>query len=477
MTLAELATRVKPDAAAAHKADAGAVSSRVQQLVVLVALAAVYYVSGKLGLRLAFMHPSSTAVWPPSGIALAATLVFGRWVWPGIFAGAFLVNLTTAGDAATSLAIAAGNTLEPWVACWLLERFNGGADAFDRAQDVFKFTALAAVASTMIAATIGASSLTLAGYAAWPHFRSMWTTWWLGDATSMMVLTPLLLLWSASPRLEFSPRRALEAAGLVAGAWFVGMVVFGGLFESGWGNYPLEFLCTPLFIWAAFRFDQRAATVVIGIINAVAVASTLRGRGPFIQASANESLMLLQGFSCVAAVTTLALAAVVHERRQVQQRLQLMAVSDSLTGLGNYRHLMDMLEREIQRSWRTGRTFAVLFLDLDKLKKINDKLGHLAGSRCLWRVGEVLRRTSRSVDTAARYGGDEFALILPESDAAAAEEVADRIRRLLRQDPEQPPITVSTGVAVYPRDGTSVTEILAAADRAQYAVKGQRPKA
>src|SRR5438876_10313737 len=153
------------------------------------------------------------------------------------------------------------------------------------------------------------------------------------------------------------------------------------------------------------------------------------------------------------------------ERKRAESQARLLAITDPLTGLGNYRRLLDVLHVEIERSGRTGRPFAVLLLDLDGLKKINDCYGHLAGSRALCRVGEVLRLFCRAIDTAARYGGDEFAVVLPETDAAAAGLVASRIRNRLATDSEQPALSASIGVAAYPQDGETIEAVQQIADR------------
>lgn len=144
--------------------------SLARQLTIFVGLTAVYVVAGKFGLRLAFAYPSATAVWAPTGIALVAFLILGARVWPAVFAGAFLVNLTTAGTVATSIGIGAGNTLEGLVGAYLVNRFAGGRQVFDSTRDVFKFTLLAAGVSTTVSATCGVTSLALGGFAAWADF-------------------------------------------------------------------------------------------------------------------------------------------------------------------------------------------------------------------------------------------------------------------------------------------------------------------
>src|SRR2546427_11768850 len=155
--------------------------TRWSDVTVFTVLAAVYFVAGKLGLRLAFVHASATAVWPPTGIALAASLILGLRAWPAILVGAFRVNLTTAGSVATSIGLGIGNTLEGVVGAYLVNRFAGGRNAFERAPDVFRFALVAALLSTTVSATVGVTTLAMSGYANWADYGPIWLTWWLGD--------------------------------------------------------------------------------------------------------------------------------------------------------------------------------------------------------------------------------------------------------------------------------------------------------
>jgi diguanylate cyclase (GGDEF)-like protein/PAS domain S-box-containing protein len=164
----------------------------------------------------------------------------------------------------------------------------------------------------------------------------------------------------------------------------------------------------------------------------------------------------------------------VTKQRELEEQLRQQAAKDSLTGLINYRHLVDVLDSEIRRSIRTGREFTLLLFDLDQLKKINDSHGHATGSSAICRVADALSMGCRDIDTAARYGGDEFALVLPETDAVSANLVARRMCESLAHDGKDPKLSMSAGVAVYPKDGNCFDELLTAADRVMYQAKGRR---
>jgi len=439
-----------------------------ENLALLVGLAAVYFIAGKLALKLAFLNASATPVWPCTGIAVAALLLFGYRVWPAIFAGAFLANLTTAGTILTSLGIATGNTLEALVGCYLVIRFASGRKAFQTTQNIFKFALFAGMIGTAISATLGCATLVLGGLASWSHYPSIWVTWWLGDGVGAFVVTPFILLWVENPNLEWTRKQIFELVllflGLFSTAWFV----FGNGFHAVVKNYPFEYLCFPFLIWAAFRFGRRKAATAICVLAIVATWGTVHGFGPFVRSSQNTSLLLLQSFMAIAAVTTMVLAAESTEHKRAEDHVRRLADSDPLTGLANYRRLLESIDAEIKRYGRSQLPFSIILLDMDHLKKINDKFGHLVGSRALCRLAGILSLHSREIDVAARYGGDEFVVVLPETNHEAALHVARRVADRLASDGEDPPLSVSTGVAVYPTDGQTLDELLIAADRALY---------
>ncbi len=291
-------------------------------------LAALYALAGKLGLMVAIVHPSASAVWAPTGIAIAALLRLGTSVWPAIFIGAFLVNVTTAGSVVSSLGIATGNTLEALAAAWLVNRFANGRHAFDRASDTLRFTFLAGIVATTISPTLGAVSLASQGFAQWSDLGPIWLTWWLGDIGGALVVAPLLLLWIENPRVRLNRFQALEALALLVTLVAVGQLVFGTPATAGLKGHPLAFLCMPVLVWAAFRFDQRIASTALFVVSVVAVTGTLRATAPVERWELNQALLMLQVFMAVAAVTTLTFAALVAERVRAEGNVR--AASEEL---------------------------------------------------------------------------------------------------------------------------------------------------
>ncbi len=287
----------------------------------ILALAAVYFVAGKLGLKLAFLHRSASPVWPPTGIALAALLMFGYRLWPGVWLGAFLVNITTAGSALTTIGIAGGNTLEAVSGAWLVERFANGRHAFDRAGDIFRYVLAAPILSTVVSASFGVTSLALGGYAPWFQYGPIWGTWWLGDAVSALIVAPFLLIWCANPLPQWDRRHILEAILILTVLWGVCILGFSGPYGDVFNRYP-RFLLYPAVLLAAYRFEQRGAISAAFIVSIVAILGTQHGFGPFASTNRNESLVLLQAYLSTVTLTNLVLGAVVFENRQHESALR-----------------------------------------------------------------------------------------------------------------------------------------------------------
>jgi PAS domain S-box-containing protein len=286
----------------------------------MLGLAAVYFGAAKLGLTMAFVAEQVTAVWPPTGIALAALLACGTRVWPGVALGAFLANATTHAPLAVAGGIAAGNTLEALAGAWLLRRFVGFDLRLERLKSVLGLVVLAAAVSTTASATVGVTSLCLGGVQPWAAYGPLWLVWWLGDATGDLVMAPLLLTRAAGRRGHRREGRPVEAAALAVTLVGVAMVVFGGFFARESTAHPLVYFIFPFVIWAALRFGQAGTAAVTFIASGIAIWGTVNGRGPFAKEGVSESLILLQFFMAVVAVTGLLLGAAIAETRRAGRR-------------------------------------------------------------------------------------------------------------------------------------------------------------
>lgn len=286
-----------------------------------VALAVVYFATARASLLLALPPSSATAVWPATGLALAAVLILGSQIWPGIALGAFVTNVAVSvGHHValpvalwTSVAIAVGNTSEALLGGYLVRRFAGGTEAFDRADGVLEFLVVVLL-SAAISATVGATTLGLGRIVPWTIYGVVWSTWWLGDSVGALAFTPLLVAWARGRPFALRPSQVGEAALLLILLAGISQVVF-------LSAYPLIYLLVPVLLWAAFRFGHRGAATMTVIIATIAAWSTILRRGPFVRGTLNESLLFLQAFTAVIALTSMALVAVLSERKRVEARL------------------------------------------------------------------------------------------------------------------------------------------------------------
>jgi PAS domain S-box-containing protein len=279
-------------------------------------VAIIYFAGAELGLSLASVHENVTAVWPPTGIAIASLLIFGRRVWPGIFLGALAANVLTHLPIGSAIGIATGNTLEAVVAYSLLQRSKQWHNSFDSVREVLTFLVYAAVLAPLISTTIGSVSICFGDPNRWSDFWYLWLTWWMGDGFGALIVSPLLLSWSATRKInrEDGP----EIGGLFVLLIIIVLVVFAGWFPGPVKTYPLAYLSLPCLLWAALRFDQRIVTSALVLLAGVALWGAKNGYGPFVQPSRNASLLLLISFVGTASLMTLLVAAVMTERKRAE---------------------------------------------------------------------------------------------------------------------------------------------------------------
>jgi signal transduction histidine kinase len=288
---------------------------RWRQAGLIVLLAAAYFAAAKVSLLVAIPPGYASAIWPPSGIALAALLLGSRRLWPGVWIGSLAANLTIEGSLLASLVIATGSTLQAFAVATLVRRQLGVPRRFERVQEVLRFVGLA-VGGAVIAPTVALLPLATIYPMATADLASNWWTWWQGDACGMLIFTPLILSWSAPGTVSWTRRRVAEALTFAALLFVAGSIVF----TAGFGR---TFVVMPFIMWAAFRFGQREVTTASAVVCATALWYTLHGEvGPFATVPLNESLLLLLVFVSTVVVTGLMLCAVLSQLRAAMEALR-----------------------------------------------------------------------------------------------------------------------------------------------------------
>jgi signal transduction histidine kinase len=304
----------------------------LKETLFMAAVFAVYYLSGKLGLTLAFENASATAVWAPTGIAITAILLRGYYVWPAILAGAFLINITTTGNIPTSVLIALGNTGEGLLGAYLVNKYAGGKFAFENTANIFRFALYAGLLSTMLSATVGVTSLALWGYAEWSSYLSVWLTWWIGDAVGAFLIVPFLILWFQKKKFRLETKNVIELIVVFVLLAAVAAIEFAPVSFVATEHYPVNYLLLPPLVWIAFRFDKRFVAAAVFALSAVAIWGTINNYGPFVVSSQNDSLLFLQAFISIATIMTIAFASVVEQHNETLKLVH----SEKLASLGRF---------------------------------------------------------------------------------------------------------------------------------------------
>ena len=335
-------------------------ASRLRYAALLLAIATIYFLAAKLGLSLAVITRQVTAVWPPTGIAIAAVLIFGYRVWPAILVGAFLVNAVSFEPLGTAFGIGVGNTLEAVTGVYLLRRFTRFGEAFARPRDAFSFITLPALLATTVAAAIGATSLCLGGVMSWHVLRSR------GVGVVGRRCARRARDRAAHPELEgrrgprATPGALTEAAGLMTGLIVVGLLMFASPHLTSQPTYPVTYTVFPFILWAAYRFGMRGATTTTFVISLVALWGTVHGNGPFATGAMSQNLVMLQLFMAVVAVTGLVFGAMSTERIRAEREL---------------RHAYGRMEaRVVDRTAELERTNSALMAVIDQHQRTLDQL-------------------------------------------------------------------------------------------------------
>lgn len=287
-------------------------------------LAFVEFWAVKLGLLMGIVHGNVSPVWPATGIGIAAIMVMGFRVWPGVALGYFLAILDTGVGYAVTGGEALAATLEAVIAARLVNRALDLNDLFGSVRNVLAYCLFAGLVATAVSATVGVGSLSLGGIVPWDGFAYHWGTWWLGDMMGALIVTPFLLTWAGVSRVRIDARLVPQVI------WVFGLLIvtagiaFWGPLVSATGvtDYPLAFLTLPIVVWAAMLFGECGSTAAVLIVSVMAIAGTAKGLGPFFRGSVNESLLLLQTYLGVVSVTSLILRSVISQRDRAELKIR-----------------------------------------------------------------------------------------------------------------------------------------------------------
>ena len=414
-----------------------------------IVIAVAYVFFAEIGFSMAFATRQVTAVWPPAGIAVAALLLGGYRLWPGIWLGAFLSNAISHEPLLTAAGIAAGNTLGPLLGTYLLRRFTAFDAALERLRDVIGLVVLGSALAMVVTATNGVLNLVASGIVSWSKFGSVWLLWWTGDAMGVLLVAPLILTWAtAGRRIDRSEGGALEAVFLGIGLLFTAWLSF-------MSRFPLAYPVYPFVIWAAIRYRQRGTTLAIAAISAIAVWGTAHGQGPFSYGSLDQRLTYLVTFVGVLAVTGLVLCALIAERRladadlrETQETLrgreaQLERVAQTLRGAFLPERLPQRPNLRIDALYMTAGHEALIGGDwYDAFE--------LADGRLVISIGDVI---GHGLDAAVTAGRIRQAILAAALDASDPATILEKVNRMLQLQTE----TVATAlVAMIDRDLTTM---------------------
>ncbi|MEO8398183.1 MAG: MASE1 domain-containing protein [Ignavibacteriaceae bacterium] len=299
---------------------------RNKKIFLIVAIAIIYFFAGKFSLEFAFLNASASPFWLPTAISLLAFISFGYSIWPGIFLGAFFVNITTAGTAATSIGISAGNTLEGAAALYLINRFMDKKNLFDNPINIFKYALLAGIISTLISAVIGTSSLALGGFLKSENHLIILLTWWMGDMGSALIIAPVLFLWIHKSKINWTFEKIIEAILIFSLLIITSLIIFLPDFITVElpliiDRYPYPLLTFPLILLITFRFGLRETATAIFLFYIIAVIGIFNGSERMASNDATLSYINLQIFTIIIFLLKMSVCAAINQRKTLEETL------------------------------------------------------------------------------------------------------------------------------------------------------------
>jgi diguanylate cyclase (GGDEF)-like protein len=457
-----------------------------RELIGLLFFSITYWFAVRLGLLLVAQPEGIASIWPVSGLALAILLLNPKSRWVKLLAVIFVTNVIGNWSGGNSLWVGLGyalvNTLEPVLAAWVLMYVCRSKITFERTAEIFALLFVATLINGLTA-LLGATVSMLAFQGS---FINAWLVWWAADGLGIILVAPVIVSWATNKKVFPPSLQIIEMVLLVLIPTVFAWLLFGPVTVA---EEPLlrNYMFFPLLIWLAFRFTLRGVDTTLLLVSVIAIWGTMRGYGifSFADQTRTEHLVALQVFLIVLNFSGLFLSAMVTERKLVGMELQAalireqkLARTDVLTNINNRRQLSELAEHEFEIATRYQQPLSVLLFDIDHFKSINDIFGHGVGDLVLQCVTDVACVELRSADVIGRYGGEEFVIVLPMTNAQQTYPLAERIRAGVEQicvptEKGDATVTLSIGIVEMKlgAQNGSAENLIRNADEAMYTAK------
>ena len=453
----------------------------------VIAVAAIYIACARLGQLFAIEPSNVTPVWIPSGVMLALALRFGPSIWPGVFFGAFFGNIwayisfdsieATLNAVASATMNGIGDVICVIVAAELIRHYAGTSRILKSHQSLLYFLGFGALLGPLCSALFGVGGLWLFGHISTSQFNHVFVTWLMGDSAGVLTFTPFLLSW-LYPERHFGMHSLVALIAAAAYSLLVIAIVFDVIHFPGHIGYAI-FLLLPMLFALLFRYGQRLIFTVQASVLSFAIVATWLSHGPFSSDVPWISLLQLQSFAAAFSIVLFMVAILNLEKtlneaylEKHAKELEELYRKDALTGLWNRYRIKEFIKIELERQKREMSPFAVLLIDIDDFKHVNDTLGHLEGDRILTELAALIRSSIREIDFAGRWGGEEFIVITSKTNQGALPIITAKLLQAVRLHDFglQKPLTVSIGSTISTIGDTELS-VIDRADQALYRSK------
>jgi len=459
------------------------IKNRTARLLEILAVITIYVATARIGQIFSIEPGNVTPVWITSGIMLAWVLLRGYYIWPGIFLGAFFDNSwayfsTTATEELLSALFEGffnglGDTLCAIAAVALMLRYFKESNQFKSLHAFLGLMVFGVVLGPLVSALFGVTSLWLIGILRSEAYRLAFLTWWLGVGVGVLLLTPLILAF-AYPEDDRDLRPNITEASLFVTTILLYPILVFGVSDNEFLAANSTYILLPILFWAVIRFGLRISFSVALYVTICLIGLEYMGAGAFQLDDSYYRIVSLQFFVLTTISSIFIIGSLIADSNRSYRLLQTKNQHDALTQIYNRQYFDQQLLQEIARKERTKKAFSIIMYDIDFFKKVNDKHGHQAGDEVLIKLSDLVAKKTRDIDTLARWGGEEFMILMPETNAEEAALVAERIRAAVERTELIPHecITISLGVVeASPERKIDVLNLLNRLDAALYLAK------